>query len=122
MSWLKKARGLKRISAKALAEECGLSMNYIQKIEGGNRDLPHSTASLIFDALGFSPQDIAFDTKTLLDRLETIEGEEKLFLTYRVVDDVVYFTDLVSEPTVPSIEVTVDSARLLLKSQDTLFG
>lgn len=121
MNWLKKARGLKRISSKALAEECGLSMNYVQKIEGGNRDLPHSTASQIFSALGFTPEEVRFDTEQLITELAALGENDKCYLRYRVVDEVVYFTDIESKASAETMELRTADALLLLKSQQELF-
>ena len=118
MSWLKKARGLKRISSRELGEMCGMSMNYIQKIEGGNRGMPSDTAEKIYAALGFTPDEVRFETPELLEQIEGLDTDV-VSLSYVLVGDVIYFTGIDEQST---FTVSVDNARLLLASQSVLFG
>lgn len=118
MSWLKKARGLKRISSKKLAELSGMSMNYIQKIEGGNRSMPLDTAQKLYDALGFTPDEIQFNTSQLIEQIGSMDTDA-VRLSYVLVDGVIYFTGFDEQST---FAVSIDSARLLLESQAVLFG
>lgn len=95
-----------------------MSMNYIQKIEGGNRDMPPDTAEKIYAALGFTPDEVRFETSELLERIEGWDTDA-VSLSYVLVDDVIYFTGIDGQN---AFTVSVDDARLLLKSQDVLFG
>lgn len=121
MTWLKKARRLKRISSRELAELCGMSMNYIQKIEGGDRGMPIETANRIYRALGFTPEEVRFDTSKMINRVENAK-EPEVALAYVLVDDVIYFTDIAEKDDEESFVTTTSNARLLLISQDALFG
>lgn len=120
MSWLKKARGLKRISSKKLGEMCGMSMNYIQKIEGGNRGMPSDTAQKLYDALGFTPDEVRFDTPQLIERIEDLDTDT-VHLSYVLVDGVIYFTGIADDGQ-EAFTVSSDCAKLLLESQSVLFG
>ena len=73
-SWLSKARKLKGITAKQLAKNVGVSLNYIQQIEGG-RPMSDSLASRIYDYLGFDEGDIPFESNRVLEKLRVIEEE-----------------------------------------------
>ena len=121
VTWLKKARRLKRISSRELAELCGMSMNYIQKIEGGDRGMPIETANTIYRALGFTPQEVRFDTSKIIKRVENAK-EPEVALAYVLVDDVIYFTDIAEKDDEESFVTTTSNARLLLISQDALLG
>lgn len=121
MSWLKKARGLKRISSKKLAELSGMSMNYIQKMEGGNRSMPLDTAQKLYDALGFTPEEVEFNTPQLIEQIENIDTDE-ICLSYVLVDGVIYFTGIADCDACNTFITTIDNAKLLLTSQNILFG
>lgn len=124
MQWIKLARGLKRISSRELADMCGKSMNYIQKLEAGDRDLPDSTAGEIYEALGFNPAQVPFKTDLLLETLEGMEDEETVSLGYVIVDSIIYFNLIVSgvKDVDGFMPTTVKFAKLLLESQLVLFG
>lgn len=124
MQWIKLARGLKRISSRELADMCGKSMNYIQKLEAGDRDLPDSTAGEIYEALGFNPAQVSFTTDSLLETLEGMDEEETVSLGYVVVDSIIYFNLIVSgvKDVDGYMPTTVKFAKLLLESQLVLFG
>lgn len=126
MKWIKLARGLKRISSRELADMCGKSMNYIQKLEAGDRDLPDSTAGEIYEALGFNPAQVPFQTHLLLEELEGMEDDMKLSLGYVVVDNIIYFNCVYASYIERDIDgvmpTTVKFAKLLLESQLVLFG
>lgn len=124
MKWIKLARGLKRISSRELADMCGKSMNYIQKLEAGDRDLPDSTAGEIYEALGFNPAQVPFTTDSLLETLEGMDDEETISLGYVVVDSIIYFNLIVSgvKDVDGYMPTTVKFAKLLLESQLVLFG
>lgn len=120
MSWLKSARGLKGISQRELAESIGKSQIYLKKIEAGDRDLPQELAEQIYDVLGFSPQDVPFDTSHLL--LDLDECGDTVYLDYVLVDGRIYFTKVQDAPTENSVAASNHLARLLLQSQLVLFG
>lgn len=124
MKWIKLARGLKRISSRELADMCGKSMNYIQKLEAGDRDLPDSTAGEIYEALGFNPAQVPFQTHLLLETLEGMDDEETISLGYVIVDSIIYFNLIVSgvKDVDGYMPTTVKFAKLLLESQLVLFG
>lgn len=125
MSWIKQARGLKRISSRELAELCGKSQIYIQKLEGGDRDLPQDTADQIYSALGFNPAQVPFNTSYLLDELEGMAEDETVLLDYFLVDGIIYFNSILVDSGREEdglVRCSVKSAKLLLKSQLTLFG
>ena len=125
-SWLKNARGMKRISSRELGELCGKSQIYIQKLEGGDRDLPQSTANEIYKALGFNPAQVPFQTHLLLEELEGMEDELDVALGYVVVDGIIYFNSIYAlyqeRPIDGVMPTTVKFAKLLLESQLVLFG
>lgn len=130
MSWIKKARGLKRVTTKQLGEMCGKSQIYIQKIEAGDKDLPQQTAENIYSALGFTPTEVPFKTKELLEEVDMLNskyGDDSLCgLSYVLIDDVVYFNDVIHckafESSYQALITTVRMARILLGSQLVLFG
>ena len=118
--WLKNARSLKRITIKQLAEMVGKSQVYLKKIEAGERDLPPDLADEIYSALGFTPQDIPFNTKEMLEEVKSISNEVRL--GYAVVDGIIYFNSLAPLSDTDSVVVDKKFATLLLESQLTLFG
>lgn len=127
MSWLKSARGLKRISVRELAESIGKSQIYLKKIESGERDLPQELAESIYEILGFTPKDVPFDTESLIAQVEKSKLTD-LCLGYIIVDGVIYFNSVENWRDEDKIfegdYLPIDShfAKLLLQSQLTLFG
>lgn len=100
-------------------------MNYIQKIESGDRELPDSTAGEIYEALGFNPAQVPFNTSYLLDELEGMAEDETVLLDYFVVDGIIYFNTILVDSGGEEgslVRCSVKFAKLLLKSQLTLFG
>lgn len=76
MSWLRQARNFKGLSAQQLADDVGVSLNYIQRIEGGSRPFTGEIRRRICEELGFGPKDISFDSKRLLDELDELARKE----------------------------------------------
>lgn len=76
MSWLRMARNFKGLSAQKLADEVGVSLNYIQRIEGESRPFEGEIRLKICDKLGFGPEDLSFDSRHLLDRLDDLAREQ----------------------------------------------
>lgn len=123
MSWIKQARGLKRISSRELAELCGKSMNYIQKIEAGDRELPDSTAGEIYEALGFNPAQVPFNTYSLLEDMRDMDDDLEVSLGYIIVDNIIYFNHVYAGHGLDGLlPTTVKFARLLLESQLEVWG
>lgn len=126
MSWLKKARGLKRVTAAELSEMCGLSAVAIRKIEQGERRMTEEASEAIYGALGFTSREVPFNTEKLLQIASQSLGE--VCLGYVVVDDVLYFNSVEDWSDEDKIfegdYIILDSyfAELLLKSQLALFG
>lgn len=123
MSWIKQARGLKRISSRELAELCGKSQIYIQKLEGGDRDLPDSTAGEIYEALGFNPAQVPFNTYSLLEDMRDMDDDLEVSLGYIIVDNIIYFNHVYAGHGLDGLlPTTVKFARLLLESQLEVWG
>ena len=131
MSWLKSARGLKRISVRELAESIGKSQIYLKKIESGERDLPQELAQMIYEVLGFNESDAPFRTQELIDKvieLEKDSTESTVALGYIRVDKVIYFNSVKTWNQEQEIfegdYMILDFyfAELLLQSQLVLFG
>lgn len=131
MSWLKSARGLKRISVRELAESIGKSQIYLKKIESGERDLPQELAQMIYEVLGFNESDAPFRTQELIDKvieLEKDSTDSSVALGYIRVDKVIYFNSVKTWNQEQEIfegdYMILDFyfAELLLQSQLVLFG
>lgn len=128
MSWLRNARSLKGITSKQLAEMVGKSQIYIQKIEGGEKPLPKELEESIYRALGFSPEQVPFDTHTLLAEFELlgISEEETVYLGYVLVDRRIYFNSLIKTSNEPLegnfLPVSGFFAKVLLESQLSVWG
>lgn len=129
MSWLKSARGLAGISARELGERVGVSLNYIQRIEGGSRELPQELASRIYEALGFTPQEVRFDSQSLLQEIEqaiAAKGDAAwCLLEFKAVGQVLYFTSVSLAAQGDErrfVPTTLYAARLLVRQQARLFG
>lgn len=123
MSWIKQARGLKRISSRELAELCGKSQIYIQKLEGGDRELPDSTAGEIYEALGFNPAQVPFNTYSLLEDMRDMDDDLEVSLGYIIVDNIIYFNHVYAGHGLDGLlPTTVKFARLLLESQLEVWG
>lgn len=128
MSWLRNARSLKGITSKQLAEMVGKSQIYIQKIEGGEKPLPKELEESICGALGFSPEQVPFDTHALLAEFEQsgISEEETVYLGYVLVDRRIYFNSLIKTSNEPLegnfLPVSGFFAKVLLESQLSVWG
>lgn len=123
MSWIKQARGLKRISSRELADMCGKSQIYIQKIEAGDRELPDSTAGEIYEALGFNPAQVPFNTYSLLEDMRDMDDDLEVSLGYIIVDNIIYFNHVYAGHGLDGLlPTTVKFARLLLESQLEVWG
>lgn len=128
MSWLKNARSLRGITSKELAEMVGKSQIYIQKIEGGEKPLPKELEESIYRALGFSPEQVPFDTYALLAEFEQsgISEEETVYLGYVLVDRRIYFNSILKTSNEPLegnfLPVSGFFAKVLLESQLSIWG
>ena len=82
-SWLKIARRMSDLSAQKLADACGFSLNYIQRLESGERNFAGHAEQVICSYLGFSPNDISLDFDKLesgIDKLIEQDGETSFCL------------------------------------------
>ena len=82
-SWLKKARRMSGLSAQKLADACGFSLNYIQRLESGERSFAGHAEQTICSYLEFSPKDISIDFDKLessFDKLIEQDGETSFCL------------------------------------------
>lgn len=70
--WLKKARNMSGLSAQKLANACGYSLSYIQRIENGERAFSERARQTICHCLGFSPDDISLDFDELAEEVEKL--------------------------------------------------
>ena len=75
---IKKYRKLRRLTQQQLADKCGLTMNYIAKIESDRmqRGFTISVLGRIADAL-------EIDIRLLFDRTDTTQSIEKILETSR---------------------------------------
>ena len=76
VSWLRKARILKGLTAKQLADKCGLSFSLIQQIESGNRTMTRESEEKISNVLGFTQSEIPLDFNKLRQELTNLEEGE----------------------------------------------
>ena len=134
MGWLRKARKFRGISASELAIRVGVSLNYIQRIEGGSRTFEGDIRDRICDALGFDQDRIPFETSPLLERLDELSGtygdDAFCSLEYVNVEGRLYFngvTDLGEASLDPALSnpgsnpVRIRNARDFLKMQVALY-
>lgn len=122
-SWLKKARLMSGLSAQKLADACGFSLNYIQRLESGERNFTGNAKQAICAYLGFSPDSIALDFDKLesgIDRLIEQDGETSFCLARyirrcgtRIPIDFLHWNGTEEElssysnyPSVPDVRVT----------------
>ena len=82
-SWLNKARRMSGLSAQKLADACGFSLSYIQRLESGERSFSGHAKQAICAYLGFSPDDISLDFDKLesnIHKLVEQDGEDSFCL------------------------------------------
>lgn len=87
--------------------------------------MPQDTADQIYSALGFNPAQVPFNTSYLLDELEGMAEDETVLLDYFLVDGIIYFNSILVDSGGEEdglVRCSVKFAKLLLKSQLTLFG
>lgn len=98
-TWIKRARIFCNITARQLAEMTCLSLNYIQRIESGDRTLPDSTAKRLFDSLGFTPSEICLDSRPLKEKIlamiATADENDFCTLTHKESNGRKYYTDCI---------------------------
>lgn len=68
--WLKLARNYVRRTAQQIATAAGVSLNYIQRIERGDRHMSPEVREKVYDALGFTPDIIGFNSMPLLRKID----------------------------------------------------
>lgn len=96
MSWLKRARRAKGLTANELATMLGISRNYLQRMESGSRDIPTSMLSKIQDTLGFTKDEMPFNFEELIQKcgewIDEHGQNRKCYLTYSFIDGRIIFT------------------------------
>ncbi|WP_217952808.1 helix-turn-helix transcriptional regulator [Adlercreutzia caecimuris] len=70
--WLKLARSFAGMTALQLSKEAGVSLNYIQRLERGDRHMSNEVRERIYRALGFNPELISFDSSLLLEKINEL--------------------------------------------------
>ena len=124
---MRKARGLRGWTAKELAERAGVSLQLVKMVETGTRPLTDRTAASLYDALGFTPQEVPFNTRELVEKAEESPAQE-LCLGYVKIGDVIYFNSVENwfdeDGIFAGDYVILNSffAPMLLKSQQALLG
>ncbi len=73
--WLRRARHFRGMTAKQLAEQAGLSLNYVQRLEKGDRNASATAAEKLCDALGFTPESVPLDSRGLLAKIDQLIDE-----------------------------------------------
>lgn len=74
--WLRRARVIRGLTARQLADEAGLSLSLIQQIEAGSRSLTASAQEKITNVLGFAQDELPLDYAALRACLEKMEEDE----------------------------------------------
>lgn len=102
VSWLKRARKAKGFTAKELAEQAGVSLNLIQRIEGGSRALSASSQEKIETALGFTREEFPLNFEDILAKLDTLIQENSehttCYISYSFVCGNIIFLDVQESP------------------------
>lgn len=70
--WIKLARNFLGITARELATNVGVSLNYIQRIEKGDRHMSSDVKERVYQALGFDPELISFESSLLLEKINEL--------------------------------------------------
>lgn len=98
MNWLKRARKAKGITARELADSAGISLNYVQRIEGNSRTLTPELLSSFEDYLGFTRNEFPFNYEELIAKAEALiqeKGKEgRCVLRYGFIDERIVFTGI----------------------------
>ena len=120
MDWLRKARRVRGISAQQLADMTGLTRNYIAMIESGRKPMTETAGKVIYEALGFTPGDVPFNTSGLIERCKQM-GDGTVTLVGKQIGEVIYFTDMTRPGLADGMDVRLDYALRLLCMQRWLF-
>lgn len=73
--WLRRARILTGMTAKQLAEKSELSLNFIQRVENGTRNMSDEVFQIVCRELGFIPEELNLDTRVLIDKIDSLIEE-----------------------------------------------
>ncbi len=99
-AWLKLARSYVRKTAQQIATAAGVSLNYIQRIERGDRHMSSEVREKVYGALGFTPDIIGFNSMPLLRKIDGMieSAKSHLGLIWCTLDSVTvagrrYYTD-----------------------------
>ena len=71
-NWIKLARNFVGMTARELASDAGVSLNYIQRIEKGDRRMSNDVKKRIYQAIGFDQKHISFDSSLLLEKINDL--------------------------------------------------
>lgn len=119
MNWLKRARKAKSLTAKELASAAGVSLNYVQRIEGGSRPCPADLLAKFEDALGFTQDEVSFDYEGLIqkanDFIQEKGNEASCHLSYVFIDERIIFTDISLEG--EGLKTSLECGKWLLEFQ-----
>lgn len=67
--WIKLARNFTGMTAQELATKAGVSLNYVQRIEKGDRHMSNDVKERVYQAIGFDQKLISFDSSSLLKKI-----------------------------------------------------
>lgn len=70
--WIKLARNFVGMTARELASNVGVSLNFIQRIEKGDRRMSDSVKERVYQAIGFDQKLISFDSSSLLKKINKL--------------------------------------------------
>lgn len=119
MNWLKRARKAKGITTKELAERAGISLNYVQRIEGNSRPLTSELLSTFEEILGFTQEDFSFNYEELITKADALIQEKgksgKCVLSYGFIEGRIIFTGISLEG--EGLSTTLECGKWLLEFQ-----
>lgn len=70
--WIKLARNFVGMTARELASKVGVSLNYIQRIEKGDRRMSNDVKERVYQAIGFNQKLVGFDSSSLLEKVNEL--------------------------------------------------
>lgn len=70
--WIKLARSFAGMTAQELATKAGVSLNYVQRIEKGDRHMSNDVKERVYQAIGFDQKLISFDSSSLLKKINDL--------------------------------------------------
>lgn len=70
--WIRLARNFVGMTARELASDAGVSLNYIQRIEKGDRRMSNDVKERVYQAIGFDQKLVSFDSSSLLKKINDL--------------------------------------------------